>query len=210
MPQDVDDTSVRVDDVQLSAALCGDGVLEGSEECDPPDGTTCGSSCRFIAGSATDCQACLSESCRASVPTSSAQAASMQNLFAACYQLDGVAAAGPAAGTPLRQLCADVVACFVRTGCEVEPKYVPRNGTGNPPDEASCYCGKQLLNDDSGQALAMTRCRDGLDDASGPCRIEFERAAESSVPGAVLAAINPTYGKPALTAALHLLMSDCG
>lgn len=184
--------------------VCGDGKVSGAEQCDPPDNSTCGPDCRFIVGGATDCQACLADTCSGPAPA--------PDLFSACYGLDGVAQAGPGKGAALRQLCADAVACMAGTGCGVEIV------NGAQPNPVSCYCGKQVLQPNSQLAASgqpktyldvLSECRDGVTDATGPCRAAFERAAEGDLPGSVLAAMDPTYGRPALTAAIRL-MTQCG
>ena len=54
-PEDLDgDGQVRVPDlIMLLAAwgpcdVCGDGVVEGPEECDPPDGVICDDNCQLV------------------------------------------------------------------------------------------------------------------------------------------------------------------
>ena len=41
--------------VAYAAALCGNGRVEGAEQCDPPDGATCANGCRFLPESGGQC-----------------------------------------------------------------------------------------------------------------------------------------------------------
>ncbi len=174
--------------------VCGDGQVGGGELCDPPDGEACGADCQLL-GEVLGCQACLAETC--SGPSAE------DDLFSACFGLDGVALAGPAKNAPLRQLCAGAVECMRQTGCAAETLGAAR------PNPAACYCGKSVL---TGAPLSTNRlraCRDGVAPADGPCRVAFERAAESVLPSLVLAALDTQFSNAALSAAVEL-MTECG
>ncbi|HKO92416.1 MAG TPA: DUF4215 domain-containing protein [Polyangiaceae bacterium] len=174
-------------------AVCGNGRVEGAEECDPANGTTCTAGCK-LAGEALACQQCLGERC--------GPPALEQDLFAGCFELDGFAQAGPGQNAPLEQLCAEVVECMRATGCATEVR------TAEGPDPAACYCGKSVLT--ASPVTALRACRDGLSEANGACKAVFERAAESVLPSSVLAAIVEAQSfKNALTSAVRL-MQECG
>ncbi|MDX2054740.1 MAG: hypothetical protein SFV15_20225 [Polyangiaceae bacterium] len=76
-----------------------------------------------------------------------------------CTNATGNAVAGPAAGQPKKNLCGDMIACAEATKC-----YAGSTGAGE-----SCYCG----------TADQVGCISGL--ADGACKMEAEKAAESSV-----------------------------
>ncbi len=195
--------------------VCGDGKVGGLEQCDPPRAEYCGTvtapggtsrQCQLLDPDLDqDCQRCLGEEC----------GDGPENLFAGCFALEGVAQAGPAQGTPLRELCAEVVECLRETACAVDLRAAPSLSTA-APDPASCYCGKGLLayGPSTGATFAerdrlLRACRDGVPAPEGPCLRAFERAAETTNPAGVLAAMHPASGQPALRAALRLA-ERCG
>jgi hypothetical protein len=153
-------------------AVCGNRRVEGAEECDPPNATTCTADCK-LAGDALACKQCLGERC--------GPPALEQDLFSGCFALEGFAEAGPGQNAPLRQLCAEAVECMRATGCATEVR------TAEGADPAACYCGKSVLT--TNPVTALRACRDGLSEATGACKAVFERAAESVLPSSVLAAI---------------------
>jgi hypothetical protein len=75
-----------------------------------------------------------------------------------CFQGDGFAQEGGAAGVPLAKLCSDVFDCMYRNG----------TGCGASGDPFSCYCG------DAGDCLTQ---------ANGVCKELIEWAAELPTPG---------------------------
>jgi cysteine-rich repeat protein len=197
--------------VQRSAARCGDGVVQQSEQCEPSVTPGCSASCRLAPSAPGSAETLACRSCIAREDTCIVQggASAGADLFAACYALEGVAQGGPAAGTPHGELCGAVVECMMRTGCASET----RGASGSNP--AVCYCGKGLLIEDDLLTARDERqdkvreCRDGVLVATGPCRTVFERAAEALGPGSVLAAADPAGGHEALSAAVRLVTA-CG
>lgn len=184
---------------------CGDGRVSGGEQCEQGASRPgeC-SNCQYAPGRARECHACLAQRCAAPEPE--------DNLFDACFELDGTARAGAALGQPLSALCREAVECMRRTACAVE-----RNGT-SPANPLACYCGKSILTADNADAARRLReCRDGIAPARGACRLAFERAAEAAIsprtgrglPASVLAAAAGNDGKPALSRAIRL-MTECG
>lgn len=99
----------------------------------------------------TLCDACEQE-CRVTIGF---------DAVAACVDMPGVASAGGGKDLPLGQLCADVVSCFLETGC---------SALGDP---LPCYCDPGVVGDCS---LTMP---------SGACVREMQWAAESNDFGAI-------------------------
>jgi hypothetical protein len=80
-------------DIKSRAIMCGDGFVEGTEECDPPDGVTCDVDCTFLpedcgdgvdndGNGYTDCEddVCLADpSCPLAATCSAATAATASN-----------------------------------------------------------------------------------------------------------------------------------
>ncbi len=56
------------------AGLCGNGVIESAEQCDPPDGESCGADCRWIVPANDSCQAAFSVECGVTIEASNALA----------------------------------------------------------------------------------------------------------------------------------------
>jgi cysteine-rich repeat protein len=174
-------------------AVCGDSRVGGAEQCDPPNATTCSAECR-LQGDALECTTCLADRCRGASPE--------QDTFAACFERDGFALAGPAQNTPLRQLCGEAVECMRATGCAAELR------SAEAPNPAACYCGKSVLT--ANPVAALRACRDGVVAADGPCRAVFERAAESQLPSSVLAALLDAQNFSSALGAAIDLMQSCG
>jgi len=101
----------------------------------------------------------------------------------ACERADGVAQAGPAAGTSLAALCLDLVSCSARTGCE----------------GLQCYCGPGV---DLGSCLAGG--------AFGACRDEMTAAAETTTPtGVVSRQGNSRYALGLASALMTCKSAEC-
>lgn len=75
--------------------------------------------------------------------------------YAYCFLDDTPITDGPGAGKKWSQLCIDTLACARRTGCAAK-------------DPQACYCG---------DGVSDTTC---LGQPAGPCRAEFEAAAETT------------------------------
>jgi hypothetical protein len=74
-----------------------------------------------------------------------------------CDALNGNATAGPAEGTPLRQLCRETLDCFHRTNCHLNAVY-------------ECYCGT---------AIDQGTCFTSMDiPMPGGCKTELDRSLE--------------------------------
>lgn len=174
-------------------AVCGDLRVGGAEECDPPNSSTCNADCR-LQGNALLCRTCLADRCPAAAPE--------RDLFAACFQRDGFAQAGPAQNAPLGLLCAEAVECMRATGCATEVR------SAEAPNPAACYCGKAVLT--ANPVAALRACRDGVVAAEGPCRAVFERAAESQLPSSVLAAVLDAQNFMGALGSAIDVMQSCG
>ncbi len=123
--------------------VCGNGVVEAGEQCDPPNGTTCSATCTVesICGAPpTDCFACECHDCSWSMN--------------ACINGPGVAASGPAAGTPKAKLCTNLVQCVQASKCI----------------GAQCLCG----------TVSFCDCMHGK--GTGPCKAQIIAAAETTDP----------------------------
>ncbi len=178
--------ALRCDPNCKRSAWCGDGKLEGIETCEPPDGIVCGDDCQVFPGK--QCEGCLLKEC--GDPSQSA------DLFSACFRAEGNATAGPAAGHPRNELCADAVDCMATSGCASEGII-------------SCYCGRSIL-DANGVPIRerVRECIAGTRQADGECLEQFERAGESVTRRTIAQHIADPGGNTALNAAAALLA--CG
>ena len=143
--------------------VCGDGVVQTGEVCDP--GLTkndCGRDCKTITSAA--CFACESapDTCAASVLTCDTAAggtttATVTGKSGADKATDP-GAVTTAVGAPKAPLCNEVLDCVRDSGCAAN---------GNPALK-SCYCG----------TASVSQCNSGL--GNGPCKAELERALEAT------------------------------
>jgi hypothetical protein len=111
------------------------------------------------------------------------------NLIDGCGSLSGNAADGPAAGTPRKQLCEQMLECARSTGCDW-------------PVSIGCYCGQT----DIGACLAGK--------GKGACRQAVEAAAETTESGTVFQRLkDKAYAsgvvEPLLTCETRGCSDDC-
>ncbi len=140
---------------EASAAVCGNGTIEGNEKCDngmandtcapTADGGLNCNNCSSICTDNTACLTCLNEQCPDSIDL--------------CSGVDGVASDGPGMGQDRVVLCNKVYKCILQSGCAIRPEG---------SETLSCYCG-----DKSADACGMA----GM--ANGPCKAEIQAAMET-------------------------------
>lgn len=112
------------------------------------------------------------------------------DAFAACQQ-DGVATAGPAAGTAKKLLCTNLLGCVRATNCDAVKIE-------------DCFCGAAV---DIGTCLAGA--------AAGPCKAEVEAAAEATTTTDVVERFyDPAYATggalPLRQCDKEMCLADCG
>ncbi len=152
---------------------CGNSIPEGAEVCDPPfSENNCGGlHANYKPGATPACGEIESNVCLACV-----MAAGVSDFD--CANETGNAAAGPAAGQPLKALCYKVLDCIYDTKCAAT-------------DSFDCYCGT------SGAA-----CQTG--GGNGLCRTELEAALESTAFGDV----GSRFGDPSYAGGVAIVRVD--
>jgi hypothetical protein len=102
-------------------------------------------------------------------------------LVNGCDKVEGIAAAGPAAGTSRKALCEEAFDCAQRTNCGmVQPHH--------------CYCGTAKIEDCVFKGKA-----------EGPCKTELERSLETTDPKK----ISSTYMSPDLGGGIAMRRVTC-
>ena len=153
---------------------CGDGNKDPGEECD--DGNTtngdgCSSKCT------SKCEVCEKANCdyTASDFGDFGEYNTVEKLCFKAWPGD-VALDGPAKGAPRSKLCTDLVECIRSSRCVPAPS-APTLGLGSPME--ACFCG--VDNDGVVKSCDMS----GVE-ATGPCVVQFQRAAETEEATGVL------------------------
>jgi cysteine-rich repeat protein len=119
--------------------VCGNGKVEApTETCEPPNTASCDAKCQTV----NACKTCEQAQCPA--------------LVTQCENATGNAAAGPATGTPRKQLCLELLDCVRTSKC----------AAGQVED---CFCGP---------GVDPIACITG--GATGVCKAKFEAAAETT------------------------------
>ena len=124
-----------------------------------------------------ECKACEAEKCRDLGI----------DIYAACFEAEGNAAEGPAAGRPRRELCVEMLECMRSSGC----------ARADDPSEVNraCYCG----------TFTNEQCLTGK--ADGPCKSQIQAAGESTVGSTILT--NRLSEPPYASSAAANLMAYC-
>ena len=164
--------------VTCTAPVCGNNVVEPGEQCDPPNGTTCSSSCQTITAfcgdgvvnapgeqcepagtAATPYAAGCDASCHTSAPLcGTCEASKCDDLFGGpgawgCAGLTGAA----------RTSCDALLGCIRTTHCAAATR-----------DAQACYCG----------SVSDLTCLTG--GGNGACKAQYEAAAGTTDPGTII------------------------
>ena len=185
-------------------ALCGDGNLGGYEQCD--DGNlVAGDGCSPLCLDETTCEACIAGT---SVPPSPSGTYSDGLFEYPLNDCDPPAGAtdpwttGIAAGASWRQLCGDLLRCFIQTDC----MRLSSSGALSPGQYGACYCGPDRPTG-SGWCTTLT--------TGGPCARVMHAGLGTSTPsetaGALTASARPAgYAVAMLSSRLMNVGSDTG
>ncbi len=164
-----------------------DAAAAGASSDGAPDGGVIGDEVSEASADAGALSLSLDDALRAKSPDCLACAQrSCPNYITGCTTLPGMAKAGPAAGVDKADLCVEVVACVLPTGCA-------------GLDLGACYCGVDHPDPDF-------KC-----DLPSPCSSALERGLESTDPFTVLLSLtDPTKaGGWALTLMQCLRDNQC-
>ena len=141
------------------AANLREASVDGAEASDAP----------FDVPEATPTGETLRATLRARSPSClSCAEANCPSELVGCSNISGIPDAGPDAGATRSQLCVEMLACYLATGCE-------------ETDPSFCYCGTALRANNI--CLIPTT-------ADGKCKAQVERSFEATDPNRVLAAIS--------------------
>jgi cysteine-rich repeat protein len=179
--------------------VCGNNATEAGEECD--DGNTkSGDGCTADCKSA--CEVCEKAYCKAVRAQEAGEHNWVQDgskipydLVATCFEMPGLAEAGPAQGVPRKDLCLAVVDCIRQEKCS---QLVPDDlgATGNIYTKASEYAFLRCFCDlDVTHPSYITQCSNPATFVAGKCQRAFQEASERDDVTQAFNGIN-TLGKP--------------
>jgi cysteine-rich repeat protein len=183
-------------------ATCGDGSVAGWEQCDDGNDSWTDGCTPLCLRDANGAHAeCVRQACDVCDPGEAATTLWCEpgigdplvenglQFFQICGRIPGIAAAGPAAGTPLSTLCLDLLRCIQSTGC-----MAPDQACADDP--YACSQGGTFLACLCGSEADQVACLAGS--ASGACKQQIFAAAETFDPDQAFNSLNAfTYANGA-------------
>lgn len=150
---------------------CGNGAIDVGEQCDDANqayNDGCDGDCRV----SDECRECVYDNSNILGDGDCSQLA--LNEGRGCFDLEGVAESGRAAGVSRASLCSELFECVRQTGCFGSTASSQNALPGAVQGMENCYCGN-----------TGDRCLN-QGEANGSCREEVERALESQDPTEII------------------------
>ena len=184
---------------ETAGAECGNHTVEPPEQCD--DGNTkSGDGC--TADCKSDCEVCEKTYCKAVRAHDAGEYSWIQesvkqpfDLPASCFEMPGLAEAGPAQGVPRKDLCLAMLDCIRREKCSqlIADDF---GGVSNSYLKSSAYPFMRCFCDlDVTDPAYITKCVRPADFVPGKCSREILEASERDDPALAFNGLN-TLGKP--------------